>query len=88
MTPLIYFKFMLAPGDRVLTCEGLLFSINILMKLSICSGALNEIGSCFAQVGLDLLGLGDFPPSTSQVAGALLLLAYFDKNMTKGLDLE
>lgn len=88
MTPFIYFKFMLVPGDRVLTCEDLLFLINILVKLNICSGALNEIGSCFAQVGLDLLGLGDFPPSASQVAGALLLLAYFDKNMTKGLDLE
>lgn len=72
MTPSIYFKFMLVPGDRVLTFENLLFLINILMKLSICSGALNEIGSCFAQVCLDL-GLGDFPPSASQVAGASLL---------------
>lgn len=68
--------------------ENLLFLINILVKLSICSGALNETGSCFAQVGLDLLVLGDFPPSASQVAWTSLLLAYFDTNMTKRLDLK
>lgn len=86
MTPSIYFKFMLVRGDRVLTCENLLLLINILVKLSNLFRALNEIGSCFAQVCLDLLGLGDFPPSASQVAGASLLQAYFDKNTIKGLD--